>query len=230
MAASLSDIILSHIGSEISGIYTAMPATIVGIDDLNTRNTIQVQPAIEKDYGLGSFHKLPIIETTVQWPAGGGAVMTFPLALGDDVLVIFSMYSLAEFQASIAGTVQPYDGRMHHLTDGYAIPKVFRGANQPSPSTTDVEIRYGDSLISLKEDDSIGIENAKGSISIDKDGNHKSTASGTWTVDSGGTELVATLIQMLSQLASTPCVQGAPLVAALDPFLADLKKFNGTAP
>lgn len=154
MAMDFSDAVNDHIKCAIAQLYTSIPAIITDVSKLETENVVSVQPAIKKTTSDGfSYNAAALPDVPVQWPAGGGAVLTFPLEVGDDVLVICSMSSIAEWWLTSSGAVAPFDQRMHDLSDSFVIPKVFRKANNPSPSKDDVVLKYGGKSITLEKDD-----------------------------------------------------------------------------
>lgn len=216
MSASLAEVILAHINVENRDIFTAIPATILDVGKLN-KNLLTVQPALDVVESDGvTFSIPPIPDVPIQWPAGGGAVMTFPLAVGDDVLLIFSMRSIGEFQLSNSGNVQPFLKRHHAIEDCYVIPSIFRNPNQPSPNTDDVEIKYNE-----------------GSFKIAKDGTVKFITTSTFSVTNDMFELIAELISTLTEISNTTVntVFGvSPLnnKVAIQALIANLETFEET--
>ncbi len=201
MSTNQSDVILSHIDSEQRNIFTTIPAIVSDVSKLSS-NKVSVQPALQELLPDGSSEDLTIlVDLPIQWPAGGGAVMTFPIAVGDTVLVVFSMRSIADFQVSVGGTVAPFDDRLHNLSDGYVIPGIFREVDQPSPNTDDVILEYNDSVITIKKDGTILLDrNGTGTYQINPDGTHTNTTSSTWSMTNGTTEMIDMLIQILRSI------------------------------
>lgn len=249
MSTNLTDSIIGLIENELVTTYTMLPATITDVSLLSSENKVSVQPAQEYLDGTGEYQAEPILaELPVQWPAGGGAVMTFPLAIGDDVMVVFSKDSNVEFQASTEGTVQPFDTRQHDIADGYVVPSIFRDANQPSPNPDDVEIKYGDSLFAIQKDGTVKSDNGKSSITqtpdgdiqlvneggdynINADGTHSGNAAETWSMTNGTGELIDLLSQTLTEIsnATVNTMLGAqPLInkAVITALIAQVDSFK----
>lgn len=204
MSTTLSDVILAHIKNNVREINTTIPATVTDVSKLTSDNRVSVQPALDIVDSDGVVYTLPLLsDIPVQWPSGGGAVMTFPLAVGDDVLVVFSMRSISEFMASTEGTVQPFDNRLHNLSDGFVLPCIYRNSNQPSPSSEDVELRYGDGQIKIEKDGTVSYFNANGSQTLNADGTHVGVASETWSMTNGTGELIDLLTQTLQAISDT---------------------------
>lgn len=155
---TLSDVIESHIEGFRDQLYTAVPATIESVDNYSTDSTITVRPSINRNFSDGKEYELPLLyDVPVQFPSGGGATLTFPLQVGDDVLVVFSMRSLDEWFVSPEGTVSPQDKRWHNLSDGIAIPCIYREENSLTPSSEHVELKWDDTVIRITDDKNVQI-------------------------------------------------------------------------
>lgn len=143
-----------------ANMWTALPGIITAInfDD----NTCSVQPVIqgsvEDENGNVTFVNLPVlIHVPIVFPRAGGFVLTFPMAIGDEVLVVFSSRSIDSWWQS-GGIQKPVESRMHDLSDGFAIPgassvpKAIAGI-----SATDAQLRNesGDTFLSITADGKI---------------------------------------------------------------------------
>ncbi|HBK4620484.1 Gp138 family membrane-puncturing spike protein [Klebsiella michiganensis] len=87
--------------------------------------TAVVQPAIryiERDNdGNKSTKDYPLlVDVPVVFPRGGGCTLTFPVKEGDECLVIFADRCI-DFWWQSGGVQEPVDGRMHDLSDAFAI-------------------------------------------------------------------------------------------------------------
>ena len=214
MNIELTDVVQSNVDRDLNRLYTTLPAIITDVSKLQSDNVVSVQPAIQKALTDGYSYNMPIlIDMPIQWPAGGGAVMTFPLEVGDDVKLSFSMMSMSEWWLG-SGIVKPFDRRLHNLSDAFVIPSVFRDGNNPAPHPDNVEIKYGDSK-----------------ISINKDGTQAAIVSDTWSVTNGTGELIDLLTQTLQTLSDTTVntVYGvSPLnnKVAIDALIVQLETFK----
>lgn len=85
------------------------------------------------------------------FPGGGGFELTFPLAAGDEGIVVFASRCIdAWWQQS---GVQPQaELRMHDLSDGMFIPGMFSQPRLPSPapSTSVPTLRNSDATVKLE--------------------------------------------------------------------------------
>lgn len=111
--------------------WTALPGIIQSYN--SAQNTAEVQLAIKaqvqgQDYVWADV-ALPLLpDTVVVWPGGGGYSIRFPLAAGDEVLVVFGSRCIDAWWAN--GGVQPQQElRMHDLSDGFCIPRVWSKPN-----------------------------------------------------------------------------------------------------
>lgn len=108
----------------LSMLWTNFPGIITAVDLV--KNTCSVQPAIqgvtEDEAGVKTFVNLPLlVDVPICWPKAGGFVLTMPLAVDDEVLIIIAARCIDAWWQS--GVIQkPMEARMHDLSDGFAIP------------------------------------------------------------------------------------------------------------
>lgn len=112
--------------------------------------------------------------------SGGGAVITCPVAAGDDCLVLFNDRDIDNWFATGA-PAQPLTARMHHLSDGLALVGFRSKRTAVTVSTTNAEIKFNGGRISVA--DKIAIANAATDLKTVMD--NLITALTTW-VDTGG--------------------------------------------
>lgn len=152
-----------------SSLWTAMPGIVQSVD-LGTM-TCEVQPAIqgtiEDENGVLQSVNLPLlVDVPICFPNAGGFVVTFPMAQGDEVLIVMASRCIDAWWQS-GGIQRPMEARMHDLSDGFAIPGP---RSQPhvvgAISTTDLEIRNenGNVYLSLTSSGKIGFQNATTSL------------------------------------------------------------------
>jgi hypothetical protein len=119
--------------------------------------TCTVQPAINgqvrDETGALTDVELPLlVDCPVQFPAGGGCTLTFPVKDGDECLVVFSSRCIDAWWQSGGIQVQP-ELRMHDLSDGFALlgfrslPRVISGI-----STTAAQLRTDDGAAFVEVD------------------------------------------------------------------------------
>lgn len=166
MKLQLDDVIRSHISAAMPNIYTSLPARVIGVGVVGTGVVVDAQILVNRTEPDGSIIEgATIPEVPVIFPAGGGALISLPLRVGDTVMLMFSMRSTEEFLASDGVEQQtPFSKRTHSLSDPIAIPGLFTSVNSPVIDLEDVQIRNGidatESLIKVKQDGRIIIQAA----------------------------------------------------------------------
>ena len=137
-----------------SQMWTALPGVVSDVDLV--AQTVSVQPTIQSNVldsaGQTTPATLPLlVDVPIVWPRAGGFALTFPVADGDEVLVVFASRCIDSWWQS-GGVGQQAEDRMHDLSDGFAIlapssqPKRFENV-----STENVQLRNegGDTFIEI---------------------------------------------------------------------------------
>ena len=106
-----------------SRLWTAMPGLVVSVNLL--AQTLSVQPAIQGTVtsadGESQSVNLPLlVDVPIVWPRAGGFALTFPVAINDEVLVVFASRCIDSWWQSGQIGAQA-EVRMHDLSDGFAI-------------------------------------------------------------------------------------------------------------
>jgi hypothetical protein len=107
-----------------SEIRVAMPGIIQSFDA--AKRTAVVQPAlkaqVQQEDGSKSWVDLPLLlDCPVVFAGSSEYFVTFPLAEGDEVLVLFADRCIDAWWQSGGQQVQA-EFRMHHLSDGFCLP------------------------------------------------------------------------------------------------------------
>ena len=116
-------------------LWTSLPGIIQSFDPVAM--TCVVQPAIQvfvtQDDGSMVLTELPLLlDCPVQFPAGGGCTLTFPVKPRDECLVVFASRCIDSWWQS-GGIQAQAELRMHDLSDGFALlgfrsqPRVISG-------------------------------------------------------------------------------------------------------
>lgn len=133
--------------SIMSNLRVAIPGIIQSFDPEAVTAVIQIAiKGMERDAsGSEASVNLPLlVDVPVIFPRGGGCTLTFPVKEGDDCLVIFADRCI-DFWWQNGGVQEPVDGRMHDLSDAFAIPGPQSQANKISGiSTTATQLRTDD--------------------------------------------------------------------------------------
>lgn len=153
-----------------SSLWTALPGIVQSVDF--STMTCEVQPAIqgslEDENGNITAINLPLlVDVPIVFPSAGGFLVTFPMASGDEVLVVLASRCIDAWWQS-GGIQRAIEARMHDLSDAFAIPGPKSQTNLPagSISSTDLEIRNGAGTVylSLTSGGKIGFTNATTSL------------------------------------------------------------------
>lgn len=109
--------------SNLANLWTALPCIISAVDF--GANTVSAQPAIKgtttNPNGSTQSVNLPmLVDVPLVFPTAGGYSITFPVAVGDECLVIFASRCIDGWWQS-GGVQEAMEFRMHDLSDGFAI-------------------------------------------------------------------------------------------------------------
>ena len=147
-----------------SKMWTALPGYILEIGDLAGQLTVKVQPTIKgiitDQTGKSSYVTLPPLpDVPVIILGGGGYSAVFPIAVNDEVLVVFSSRNIDGWWQS-GGIQVPGDQRQHDLSDGFAIvgPRNKTRPISQYPSTT-MQLRSDDKTVYMELDQPNGTLN-----------------------------------------------------------------------
>ncbi len=111
----------------VAGSRTALPGVIQSFDPDAVTCVVQI---CGKDIGLGPWGSIAkpssldyhlLVDVPVIFPRGGGVTLTFPVADGDECLVIFADRCI-DFWWQSGGVQEHVDWRSHDLSDAFVIP------------------------------------------------------------------------------------------------------------
>lgn len=110
--------------------------------------------------GVRTIQQYPLLlKVPVLFPAGGGFVLTFPIAAGDECLVVFNDRELDNWLATGAGST-PTTPRAHSLSDGIAIvglrsnPRALQGI---ATDETQLRNESGNTFVGIKNGDQVRV-------------------------------------------------------------------------
>lgn len=156
------EILLGAIRSQLAQVNLPLPGTVVSYD--RTNQTASVRLAVkfrreDPDTGEIVAYDPPVLSgAPVAFPSSGTFSITWDLAAGDAVLVLFSSRSLDEWASVIAAVHEPQDVRRFDLSDAIVYPGL-RSPAAPLASTayaagagviTGADIRLGSSAATLR--------------------------------------------------------------------------------
>jgi hypothetical protein len=130
--------------ARLTDLHTALPGRVRAYDV--TTQTADVEPMIKRGVPTGgeedevTLETLPVLPSVpVLFPSGGQCFVTFPLAVGDPVLLVFCERDTAHYRGTGA-VADPGVPTMHGLSGAVAIPCAFgpRSAALSGVSSTDL--------------------------------------------------------------------------------------------
>jgi len=115
---TLTEIIRLAMDEMREQVHTSLPGTVQTFYPSTQTADIQLairRPYIEGTTGLKAYETLPVLpQVPIAYPRGGGFVMAFPLNSGDEVTVVFRMYSDAEWRQT-GQLSSPTDATVHGM-------------------------------------------------------------------------------------------------------------------
>lgn len=137
---SLQEQMVALIDYSTSGMYTAIPGTIVSIES-GKEKRVNVKPAINMRSEDGELveERSVILNVPYQTPSSKMGGLSHPVVPGDSVLLVFSMRGLEIWKRSNGYPTTPNSNRRFSEMDCVAIPGV-----QPFPESTNNPSKYSD--------------------------------------------------------------------------------------
>ena len=161
--STLLDALQDAIRASLTELNTCIPAVVLSYDASSQKAT--VQPTVKRWYRDNtSPSRPPITGVPVVFPAAGGGIISFPIAAGDTVMLMFSQTSLDKWLVSSGGEVNPEDRRLHDYSDAIAIPGLVPFQNSLHSDPDSVIIKYKGNKIQLAPDGSVTIDAPSGHI------------------------------------------------------------------
>lgn len=173
-------------------IWTALPGIVDRFDA--ARMTVDVQPTINgrlrSPKGEISSVQMPkLLDCPVLWQGGGGVTLTFPIAAGDECLVVFASRCIDAWWGQ-GGVQDAGDIRMHNLSDGFALVGVRSLPRAFGVSSSEAVLRSddGETFVKLNPQGQLVQITAPGGINlngvlIDANGNVQTSATITADTD-----------------------------------------------
>ncbi|BDH44896.1 hypothetical protein TUM12370_09400 [Salmonella enterica subsp. enterica serovar Choleraesuis] len=153
-----------------SSLRVALPGTIDSFDPQSVTCTVTlgVLNTIRGDDGNWRSSKYSqLVDVPVVFPRGGGCTLTFPLAAGDECLVVFADRSIDSWWQS-GGTQETSAGRQHSLSDAFVLPgpqSQVRKISNISTESTQLRTDDGQAFIELAQNHDVAVTTS-GSITL----------------------------------------------------------------
>lgn len=168
------------IGSELRA---AAPGIITAYDPGKQTATVQlaIRERLRQPDGSALDTQLPLLlDCPVMMPRGGGFVLTLPVAVGDECLVVFADACIDAWWFS-GGVQNQMERRRHDLSDGIVIPGLW---SQPRKLPTHAL----DGAYLMREDGSMGVAVTADGVMLKADGSEvKLTAESAMIQTAGST-------------------------------------------
>lgn len=143
----------------ISQLYTSLPAEVIRVDEFQSLQVVDVKPLISSLHADGVEVKDPVIyKVPVILLGGGGALISVPIAVGDKVMLCFSMKDIDTWKQGNGKGVIADTNRLHDITDAVAIPGLFPQGNNLGPDAENLKIKYKGSEIAIKKNGDVTID------------------------------------------------------------------------
>lgn len=127
--SSFEDNLRSSFLNQISQLHICLPCKVLSVDKLDQQR-IDVQPVINRKFRSGRVEEYaPILAVPVIFPASSTSSFTFPIAVGDTVLCVFSQRGMDAFKVGSGDFAEPTDFRMFSARDAVALPGLFPFGN-----------------------------------------------------------------------------------------------------
>lgn len=123
---TFTELITQHIDYSMKDKYTTIPGIILAIKEEGKRLLLDVQPLVSLLLRDGQVvAQSTILNVPMQQPASSRGGMVFPVAVGDNVLLAFSMRGIDTWKYGNGTPQAPMDYRMFDKKDCIAIPCIF---------------------------------------------------------------------------------------------------------
>lgn len=176
-----TDVIEGKVSAGIRGMYVHIPAKVTNVADFSSLGIIDVLPCVADLLKDGSYMELPpILDVPVVFPSAGGGILSFPIAVGDTVLLAFTDRGLEEWKDS-DGTDKVYYPRTRRnsaLADAVAFPGMYSEGASLKPDAADVVLKFKGSSIKILANGDIVLD-TQSNVTVTTGGDANVTASGT---------------------------------------------------
>lgn len=201
-SVSLYDAIQSHIKSLQHNLYTSLPARVLTYNA--DKQIVDVEVLIKRSYSDSLENRSPVVlyAVPVSFPSAGGGILSFPVAKGDLVLLVFGMMSIDEWSVGSGDPVTPKDNRRQSINDAIAIAGIGTQRNNLKPHAEDVELKFKDNNFKLKADGTV-----------------TQTTTSTWSVKNENEELINVLseaLQVISDITTNTVYGPSPVNNKVD--------------
>jgi len=154
-------------------LYTSIPARVVSVDKFQTQQVVNLQISIKRKYPDGLVTDGALLEDVpVVFPSAGGGLLSFPVAIGDTMLVCFSKRSMDEWNVGDGEDVTPRFNRQFDISDPIAVAGLYTSKSNLHPDPDHVVLKFAGSKVTLYKNGDVDVT-AVGDISLNALGSVK---------------------------------------------------------
>lgn len=145
------DVIDSHIQRLKSQMYTSLPAVITKVNTEGDKiTTISASLVVNKVYSTGDIYKRPDIENIpLLYPSSTGFSITYPVKVGDIVLLLFTQEDMSKCIFEGSTSDNPNTLRKFDINDAIAIPCVQPVTSDIKAHKDNFQITFNDFTLSV---------------------------------------------------------------------------------
>jgi hypothetical protein len=122
---SLEEVLRMAVNQGLLDTHTALPGKVEKYDSAKQKADIKplLKRTVINEDGSEISESLPVItDVPILFPRAGGFFISFPIQVGDFVLLVFCERSIDSYCAGNGTDTDPVDLRMHDLSDAVALP------------------------------------------------------------------------------------------------------------
>lgn len=151
-------------------LYIALPATVVGVEDYESMQCVDVRGVINDVYEDGALVQSVLIKKVfVKLPAGGGFKIKLPIAVGDLVTLHWAHRNLNTFLDNSGIAVDEPIEMVADIRDCWVEHGFGTRSNNQSPSKTDLIVEGDNTVITVTPQGAVTVV-TKGNISATTEG------------------------------------------------------------
>lgn len=191
---SLESLLRQYISNSINGMFTAIPGRIERVVSLSEQR-VDVRPIVNRiTPDEGELEHPVVLSVPLVFPGSNTSQFSFPVSVGDIVLLVFSQRSIQRFKLGANNKHRPLDFSKYSRNDAIAIPGLFSfpsAVNNPnkrslSHSTSDTVITHN---IGSSAECEVRLK-ASGDVIINAPGNNVSVNCSTAVVNADSSTTV----------------------------------------
>lgn len=175
MQLDSKDVMLSFVQKYVrDNVNTVNIGKVVGRSSFNNMQCVDVNIQVSRLYKNGDvlpYTNQVLYNIPVVFPSGGMGGMTFPIAIGDNVLLLFGQRNIESWLLGDGDREAiPADSRHYSEDDAIAIPCIHTSKNNLSPSLENFKLWLRDAFFEIKPTGRMEIANPNGSLVIESNG------------------------------------------------------------